>query len=165
MTWKIKYNLFNRHILMHKHGNVWAESYKKERDYFCCECDSKYESPHVAALTGVTARPNNRTYFEIYELFKGKVLRINPQPCTDISKWDSYGHTHEYENDKNYKNVKWKARDINGKVCCPECLELAPEGVVVDASPVSNPLRQFGTNVWVNKDPENPEEMWNIQYV
>lgn len=156
MSWKIKYNLFNRHILVHKHDRVWIEAYKKELDYFCCECNSPYESPHVATLTGVTPRPNNRTYFEIYEFFNGKILRINPQPCTDPSLWDEYGHKHE--------NIKWQARVIEGKVCCPKCLELAPAGKGTDAYPLENYLRPFATNVWTGRDPLNPEETYFIEY-
>jgi len=156
MSWKIKYNLFNRHILMHKHDNVWVEAYKKELDYFCCECDLKYESPHVATLTGVTPRPNNRTYFKINELFTFKFLQINPQPCTDPSQWDEYGHKHD--------DIKWKARVIDDKVCCPKCLELAPEGKGTEAYKLENPFRGFTTTVWTGKDLLSPEESYGIEY-
>lgn len=141
---------------MHRHDKVWIEVYKKDREYFCCKCEEKYEFPHVATLTGVTARPNNRTYFEIYELFNGKILRLNIQPCTDPANWDSYGHRHN--------DTFWNPIRIDGKVCCPECLEESPANqIFMSVEEIANAgLKPFKVRM---KKKGEAEEIVQIHYV
>lgn len=127
--WIIKNNLFQKNLLLHRHDNIWVESYEKDNNVYCCKCDEEYTKKELLTLLDIFPRPNNRAYLEIYNYFRRKTLRINPSP-PEPNSWTDWGHIHGEE--------EWKPVIISGKKTCPNCLELAPEKEYKDLIIVEN---------------------------
>lgn len=151
--WVIKTKLFGRNILLHQHNDYWVESYKKENSVFCCECNLEYDKKTILPLMDIFPRPNNRSYWEIFDNFRKNRLQINPPPCK-ISTWNEFGHEHGEES---WQPVLWQ-----GQKLCPDCLELAPERDFGDLTSVEDLKKYFPAKL---KNKEGEIEEVGIQLV
>jgi hypothetical protein len=117
MTWIMRPVINNRTniiALLHKHDNLWIESYQKEKELHCCKCDDHFESSPVALLGGVVPRPNRKVYCTYLDNLKKNSTEVFIGQETNSKKWGKNGHKCD---ENTYVPILYK-----DKIICPNCL-------------------------------------------